>query len=357
MPNRAPDIQDVRAVVEYCVWFAQKAEAEFPGLQIVTAIYTDESWAQCREALIADMNTRFPDAAQDSIKEMTEKSGSQACVLYPFSSGGSERTIVMKINLDNCRSGLWGDPVTEAKAVVSHEGGHVAGREIRGVHNSLFEENAADLFETMFMSWLGHQENANSLLRLRVLNLEEPEKLGVSRRYGFPAVYEDAAALSADYHDRQGQEIPLRKFVEEADSFVEARDRPLNAWFGFFDGMSALSGETKNAADILGAAVKANHPHAGIISRVTGDEPNMDFEPAHKPNPFLSRMAAIDYHSKITFPVTVSKSGGRTDTGRMTPPWPAGYVLLLTGAEAEGTYDLKFETGGNTAQDMEPHFS
>lgn len=350
-------MQDVRAVVEFCDWFAQKAEAEFPGLQIVTAIYTEESWAQCREALTADMSRRFPDAAQDSIKEMTEKSGSQACVWHPFSDGGSNRTVVMKINLDSCRSGLWGDPVSEAKAVVSHEGGHVAGRQVRGVLNSLYEENAADLFETMFMSWLGHEDNAESLLRLRLLNLEEPERLGVSRRYGFPAVYEEAAALSGAYYKLQEQDIPLRKFVEEADDFVEARDRSLNAWFGFFDGMSALSGETKNAADILGAAVKANHPHAGIISRVTGYEPNMDFEPAQKPNPFSSRMAAIEYSSKISVNEPEPKSGGGKDTGRITPPWPSGYVLIGCGVEAKGTYTLDFKTGGNTAQDMEPHFS
>lgn len=350
-------MQSVQEVADFCRWFAQKAEVEFPGLNIVTAVYTEETWPECRDALVAEMSDRFPKATQDSFREITENSGSQACVWHPFTHEAGDRTIVMKINLDNCRTGLWGDPVTEAKAVITHEGGHIAGRHIRGVLNSLFEENSADMFETMFMSWLGHRENAESLLRLRVLNLEEPERLGVSRRYGFPGIYEEAAALGADYYDLQGQDISFRQFVEEADSFVEARDKPLNAWFGFFDGMSALSGETKDPADILGAAAKAKHPHAAIISRVSGYAPNMDFEPAHKPNPFSSRMAAIDYPSKISISGSAAKSGGRHDTALMGPAWPAGYALLRSGTEATGTYLLDFKAGGNPELQMEPHFS
>lgn len=187
---------DVQEAADFCAWLVRKAEGEFDRLRIIPAIYTEDHWTACRDALAQRLTAEFPHARADSMNEVFDSSGSQACVWHPFEGTGGFRTVVMKINLDDCRTGFWPDAVREAQAVIIHEGGHVVGAETRGgVNSSLYEENTPDVFEVFLKSWLGQREDAEALLRMRAVKPGDSSALAVSRRYGFPAVYEEAVAL------------------------------------------------------------------------------------------------------------------------------------------------------------------
>lgn len=366
-----PDIRDVQEVAEFCRWLSQKAEAEFPGLHILTAIYTEKTWPECRDTLIERIRDEFSDVSDQSLKEITDYTGSQACTTQPLSGTWStskargdesnRRTIVMKVNLDDCRSGFFDKPVTEAKGAVSHEAGHLLGLQLRGaLLGSVHEENYADTFEALFMSWLGYQDYPKNLLYMRVLRPGQQEDLSVSRRYGFPAIYHDAQDLAELYYARRDKEIPFRQFVEEAGAFVEARTKTLDDWFGFADAVGALSGEVRGIEDTLGAALHAEHPHAHIVQEVTGIEPNLDFLPVYEPNPFSSRTAAFKYprlspadpQDVVTTPIA---------NKRISPDieeWPQGFAILHPDGREEGPYIQEFASARSPepAGD-EPHFS
>lgn len=354
---------DVQQAADFCAWLVRKAEGEFDRLRIIPAIYTEDQWSACQDALAQRLKAEFPYARADSMNEVLESSGSQACVWHPFEGAGGFRTVVMKINLDDCRTGFWPDAVREAQAVIIHEGGHVLGAETRGgVNSSLYEENSPDVFEVLLKSWLGQREDADALLRMRTVKPGETPALAVSRRYGFPAVYEDAVALGQGYHRRgqAGQGVSLAEMVEAADALVEDRGQTLNQWFGFADAMYALSGETPDPADLLGAAVKAGHPHAKIISEASGIAPNLGFTPAHVPNPFSSRNAAFDYPGRPESS-GVKQSGDQKSGPYGLGPWPSGFAVLDRDAGWQGSYDLDLNVrnyGPVTAPPPEePHFS
>ncbi len=354
---------DVQEAADFCAWLVRKAEGEFDRLRIIPAIYTEDQWADCRDALAQRLTAEFPHARADSINEVFDSSGSQACVWHPFEGTGGFRTVVMKINLDDCRTGFWPDAVREAQAVTIHEGGHVVGAEGRGgVNSSLFEENTPDVFEVLLKSWLGQREDAEALLQMRVVKPGEASALAVSRRYGFPAVYEEAVALGERYYQRgqAGQGVSLAEMVEAADELVEDRGQTLNQWFGFADAMYALSGETRDPADILGAAVKVGHPHAKIISEASGIAPNLGFMLAHSPNPFLSRNAAFDYPGRPESS-GVKPSGDQKGGPYGLGPWPSGFAVLDRETGWQGPYDLDLNQRNYgpfvAPPPEEPHFS
>ncbi|MBK9585586.1 MAG: hypothetical protein KA099_11560 [Alphaproteobacteria bacterium] len=353
-----PSMAEIREVEEFCRSFVERAEEEFPRLRVITAIYTGDTWQECKSSILSKINRDYPGATSQSLEEVGSKSGSMAIVLDPDFGEKKLRVAVMRINLDDCCTGYWGDPVTEAKSVVAHEGGHIVGKLIRGQHNSLFEENAADIFEMLLMSSMGYEENHQALLKMRILNRSDPGKLGVYGRYGFPAIYDEAAELSKKYFHEQGSGVSLMDILQESDEFVEQREKTLNAWFGFIDGIYALAGETKSPEDIIGAAVKANHPHAAMISQVSGFKPNMDFEPAHAPNPFISRRAALDYPSSFNLMAKAKVVDAPINRHAANPAeieWPSGYALLLPDGGTLGTYDL--HTQPYAEPETEPHFS
>lgn len=338
---------NINEIVDFVRWFTDKAKQEFPELDITVALYSEAHWPECEGVTLDYIAEAFPHVTDPDLSDIVKDSGSAAatrCVLRD-ADDPDRTTMIMKVNLDQCTLMGQGDTLKGLKAGVSHEMGHVLGLYYRGRQmGSLLEENGADMFELLVMNALGYDNHAETLLERRVLDVENPNKLNVSRCYGFPTVYEDAKALAENY---QGQDITALRFadvLDEVEDFMEPRREAFDQWFACADAIFALRYEARDDADLLGAAMHANYPHAQLMSDVSGIIPNMDFKPQHDPNPFAYRMAAHNYptparslSSLVSAHATLESVGSAHDD---TNAVGGGFAVLYADGTYDGTYSL-----------------
>lgn len=353
---------DTERLIDFICWFTDKAKEEFPDLDIITAVYTQDGWPQAHDQLSQVLHEKFPHASDDSFREIDENIGSLAATMFPFRDEENlrKKTVVMKIDLDQIAEmaqASFQDPVVTAQATVSHEMGHILSNHLGLATTSQVVENFADIFEMKLMSALGHHDHHETLLQRRIMGVEDPDTLNISRRYGFATVYDEVKALSAEYEGRDLDTVSLVDMVNETDDFVEARRGQFEQWFAFSDAQCALDHETDSDADILGAAAQVDNPLVPIISEVSGIEPNMSFQPACEPNPFTSRKCALQYPKpEIDDAKLAQRMAAQRDKPKFVKGagiFPNGSLILLPDGSRTGE---GFDVDGS-ARDNEPLFS
>jgi len=319
-------------ILGFTKWLTAKVKAEFPDLNVITVMRPHATWQQSNTALADYLKVNFGDKALEAILQILDRDYnlSVANTETPISFQG-QKYFTSQINLDFCRVYPSEDFVENFKAVSLHEMAHIVGAH-KGYHlGSLREEAMADLFQASVMVWLGFDDHPQRILEGRIKGIVDPTKLSLVRSYNYPTIAVDA---EIEFFDKmramRGQDISFSELYDDIEGFLFDRQRQLDSWFGFDDGMSALRYETTDLKDILGVAAQANHPQVGMISNVMGVEPNLEYELQHEPNPFISRQNALLYaQARPPYEEGTKQKEGKTleDVLADSPLSPEFYIM------------------------------